>query len=286
MKCHAPEEEVLAHAANPDPPTRRARRRRHRLLLDAHENVDGLRFVGADVSGQDLSGLTVTECAFEDLDAHDVLPRGAVETAVEQLNAPIIAAPRSRFREVSIDQSRIGSAEFYESNWRSVHITGSKLGFVNLRGAVLQDVQFTNCSIDELDLGGATVNRLAFVDCTLNSLDVTRATLQNVDLRELDLRRISGLEGLKGATMVVDAGLRTRLDVRRAPRHRRRRLTVVSAIGLPGVYAVRPRAVTMVVIGWSLASRSRRRGRLWRGPSSRSGAGGGEPRRSSSPAAR
>ena len=172
-------------------------------LLDAHENVDGLRFVGADVSGQDLSGLTVTECAFEDLDAHDVLLRGAgfVETTIERLNAPIIAAPRSRFREVSIDQSRIGSAEFYESNWRSVHITGSKLGFVNLRGAVLQDVQFTNCSIDELDLGGATVNRLAFVDCTLNSLDVTRATLQNVDLRTLDLRRISGLEGLKGATM-------------------------------------------------------------------------------------
>ena len=68
-------------------------------------------------------------------------------------------------------------------------------------GACRRGRRSAQCSIDELDLGGATVNRLAFVDCTLNSLDVTRATLQNVDLRTLDLRRISGLEGLKGATM-------------------------------------------------------------------------------------
>ncbi|WP_026851551.1 pentapeptide repeat-containing protein [Glaciibacter superstes] len=171
--------------------------------IDAHGSRDGERFSGADVSGRDLAGVTFTECELLDLVAHETDFRSAsfVDTRFERLNAPIFTASRSRFRDVELDGSRLGSAEFYDSTWESVHISNCKLGFVNLRGAVLRDVLFSNCTIDELDLGGATVQRVAFTDTAVRSLDVTRATLENVDLRGLDLCSITGLEGLRGATV-------------------------------------------------------------------------------------
>lgn len=129
--------------------------------------------------------------------------RGAsfLDTRIARLNAPVLSAARSRWRDVELDASRVGSAELFESQLTSVHISNSKLGFVNLRGAKLDDVLFTNCTIDELDLGGASVSRVAFVDSQLRNLDVTRATLNSVDLRTLELRSITGLEGLRGATI-------------------------------------------------------------------------------------
>lgn len=172
-------------------------------LLESHENYDGERFVSADLSQHDLAGATFSECEFLDLTAHETDFRGAafVDTRFVRVDAPIFKAARSRFRNVDMDGSRLGSAEFYEANWQSVHIRNSKLGFMNFRGAELQDVLFTNCTIEELDFGGAKANRVSFVNTTVNSLELTRSTLQHVDLRDLDLRGLSGFEGLKGATM-------------------------------------------------------------------------------------
>ncbi|MGG7463003.1 pentapeptide repeat-containing protein [Plantibacter sp. YIM 135347] len=171
--------------------------------LEAHERYEGYRFDDADLSHRDLAGTTFAECELVNVTAHETELRasGFVETVFDRLNAPIFPAPRSRFRDVVIDQSRLGSAELYEADWQSVHIRNSKLGYVNLRGAKLQDVLFTDCTIDELDLGGATANRVAFIGTEVNSLDLTRATLTHTDLRGLELRRLTGLEGLKGATI-------------------------------------------------------------------------------------
>lgn len=115
--------------------------------------------------------------------------------------APVFSAPRSRFRDVAVTGSRLGSAEFYESGWQSVHFINCKLGYVNLRGASLQDVLFTECSIDELDLGGAKLNRVSFVGSQAASIDMTGARNSHVDLRDLEIRSITGVEGLKGATI-------------------------------------------------------------------------------------
>lgn len=60
---------------------------------------------------------------------------------------------------------------------------------------------FVGCVIDELDLGGASASRVAFVDTDVRSLDVTRSRLEHVDLRGVELRRLTGLEGLRGATL-------------------------------------------------------------------------------------
>jgi uncharacterized protein YjbI with pentapeptide repeats len=171
--------------------------------LGPHDLYEGLRFDAVDLSGRDLGGIQFRECAFDDVQAHDATLRGATFFDVElaRLNAPIFSAPRAELRSVTIEGSRLGSAELYEASLSSVHIVSTKLGFVNLSGATLLDVLFTGCSIDELDLSGAKLNRVAFVDCTIGVLSLNHATLQNVDLRRADLSRIDGFTALAGATL-------------------------------------------------------------------------------------
>lgn len=171
--------------------------------LHAHELYDGHRFVDADLDGRELTGASFSECEFRDLSAHQTDLRFATfaDTVFTHVKAPVFIAPRSEFRDVTIEGSRLGSAELYDASWRSVRFSNSKLGFVNLRGATLQDVLFENCTIDELDLGGSKMTRVAFENCTISSLDITRATLNHVDLRGLELLRVTGLDALKGATL-------------------------------------------------------------------------------------
>lgn len=68
----------------------------------------------------------------------------------------------------------------------------------------MQDVRFSDCEIDELDLTNARVQRLAFSKTDVAGLNITGAKLSHVDLRTLDLRQITGLEGIRGATLTPE----------------------------------------------------------------------------------
>jgi uncharacterized protein YjbI with pentapeptide repeats len=171
--------------------------------LRAHATFDARRFADVDVEARDLIEVSFTECALTDVAANDADLRAArfIETTLDRLTAPVFRAARSHFRDVRISGSRLGSAELYESGWQSVHLIGCKLGYLNLRGAELRDVMFTDCTIDELDLGRARATRVSFPGSQVRSLDLTGATLTHVDLRSLDLQQLTGLEGLRGATL-------------------------------------------------------------------------------------
>ncbi|WP_411699187.1 pentapeptide repeat-containing protein [Conyzicola sp.] len=164
---------------------------------------EGLRFQGIDLSGRDLGGIEFTECALDDVQAHATGFRAATFSEVEfsRFNAPVLAAPRSRWRDVTMDGSRVGSAELYESYINSARFSGSKLGFVNARGAQLLDVAFDGCTIDELDLSGASLTRVSFTDTTVRSLSLAGAKLTHVDLRGAEFAQIDGFESLSGATL-------------------------------------------------------------------------------------
>jgi uncharacterized protein YjbI with pentapeptide repeats len=171
--------------------------------LRAQGRFEGLRFDGVDLGGLDLGGIEFSECAFDDVQAHATGLRAATFSEVEfsRFNAPVLPAPRSRWRDVTMQGSRVGSAELYESHLNSVRITGSKLGFVNARGAELIDVAFDGCTIDELDLSGAALTRVSFADTTVRSLSLAGAKLAHVDLRGAEFDRIDGFESLRGATL-------------------------------------------------------------------------------------
>ncbi|GHG60289.1 hypothetical protein GCM10012320_34800 [Sinomonas cellulolyticus] len=165
--------------------------------------TEGLAFEGVDLAGQELESSTFSECLFQDVTAHDAGLRLAsfVDCRFVRLSAPSLAAPRSRWRGVEIEASRIGSAELYDAELSGVLVTGCKLGYVNLRAATLGDVKFVDCAIDELDLGGATATRVAFEGTRVDALDATAAALTHVDLRGARLHRVAGVDGLRGATV-------------------------------------------------------------------------------------
>lgn len=116
-----------------------------------------------------------------------------------ELDTPNFSAPRSEWRSVRVDGSRLGSAELYESVWRSVTVSGGKINYLNARTATWQDVVFTDCTLGELDLGNARVERLAFRNCRIDTLALSGARLADVDLRGAGPARITGVAGLAGA---------------------------------------------------------------------------------------
>ncbi|MET1051501.1 MAG: pentapeptide repeat-containing protein [Mycetocola sp.] len=171
--------------------------------IEADEERELEFFTDVDLSGRELTGLTLRECAFDGLDLDDANLRGArvIETVLSAVHAPVLRMSRSTLRDVVLERSRLGSAELFDTTWNAVRISSCKLGYVNLRGSTLTDVIFEDCTIDELDLGGVTATRVAFPGSSVTTLDVTRATLKHVDLRGLDFRAVHGLEGLAGATV-------------------------------------------------------------------------------------
>ncbi|WP_369046193.1 pentapeptide repeat-containing protein [Sinomonas sp. P10A9] len=171
--------------------------------VEPGRRTEGLAFEDVDLAGRQLEASTFSECLFQDVTAHDAGLRSVsfVDCRFVRLSAPSLPAPRSRWRGVEIEASRIGSAELYDGDLSGVLVTGCKLGYVNLRGAKLQDVKFVDCVIDELDLGGATATRVAFEETRVDALDTTGATLEHVDLRGARLHRVAGVDGLRGATL-------------------------------------------------------------------------------------
>ena len=119
--------------------------------LNAQDRHDGLRLVGADLTGADLTGATFTECELVDVTAHTPVLQHArlLETRIERLNAPVLDATRSTWRDVELVGSRIGALDVYDAEIRSTRITGTK-STDQPALSTLEDV-LEDCTIDEFD---------------------------------------------------------------------------------------------------------------------------------------
>lgn len=163
--------------------------------------ADRIILEDADLSAADLSGGRLTECVLRSVtmgDA-DLTAASIVESSWERVNSPHLKAPRSTWRDVVLQDSRLGVAELHDAGISAMVVRGCKLDLVNLRNAVFTDVLFEDCAIGELDISGARANRVKFSDCTLGTLEARDARLKDVDLRGAALHRLVGLAGLKGA---------------------------------------------------------------------------------------
>ncbi|MBD8079584.1 pentapeptide repeat-containing protein [Cellulosimicrobium arenosum] len=171
--------------------------------LETGADLEGFELVDLHLDAVDLedSSLFGTRVVGLRADQADLRHASLAEVVLERLDVPVLRGVRGRWRDVEVRDSRLGSAELYESTWHGVHLVGCKLGFVNLRGADLHDVLFTDCTIDELDLVQARATRVAFVGTRVRRLDVQASTLEHVDLRGADLDEIAGVRSLAGATV-------------------------------------------------------------------------------------
>lgn len=171
--------------------------------LERTGQADRILLEDVDLSGVDLSGGRLTECLLRSvaLADTDLSAASVLESGWEWVSAPHLKAPRSTWRDVSIEGSRFGVTELYDAGISGLVLRGCKLDLVNLRNAVLTDVLFEHCTIAELDISGARATRVKFSDCTVGTLEVRDARLKDVDLRGAALSRIVGLAGLKGAVI-------------------------------------------------------------------------------------
>ena len=176
--------------------------------VDPHDLHECLRLTG-DLSQRDLSGARFVECAFSTVRANETLLRGVSfrECVFSGIDAPSLRAPRSEWRSVVLDGSRIGAAEMYEAIIHGASLRSSKLSFVNLRSATIRDVEFVDCTIEDLDLAGATLERVAFRNCTVGTIrfhSTGQPAMVDVDLRGVRLDAIDGLDSLRGLVLSAE----------------------------------------------------------------------------------
>jgi uncharacterized protein YjbI with pentapeptide repeats len=171
------------------------------LVGGAHR--DGERFEHVRLDVDDLAGLVLDGCEVHDGLGDDVrIDRGRLlESVLDRLNVTTLSAKGATWRDVRLTGSRIGAAEWFDSEWRSVEVIGCRVGYLNLAGSRLQDVRFTDCVLDELDLRAAEVRRAAFDGCRIGTLSVAEARLEHVDLTGAELVGVDRADGLRGAVL-------------------------------------------------------------------------------------
>ena len=172
--------------------------------LAAGEMVEDLRLAGADLSGADLSAISLLSCRLSEIftDDTDLAAARLVDCRLERLSSTYLHSPRSTWRAVELAGSRIGAWELYDADVESALIEDCRLGFANLAGTGLRDVLIRGTRIDELDLSGVEAQRVRFEDCRVGRL--SGGSLSDVDLRGLEMRVVSGLGALAGATISGD----------------------------------------------------------------------------------
>jgi uncharacterized protein YjbI with pentapeptide repeats len=171
------------------------------LVGGAHR--DGERFEHVRLDVDDLAGLVLDGCEVHDGLGDDVrIDRGRLlESVLDRLNVTTLSAKGATWRDVRLTGSRIGAAEWFDSEWRSVEVIGCRVGYLNLAGSRLQDVRFIDCVLDELDLRAAEVRRAALDGCRIGTLSVAEARLEHVDLTGAELAGVDRADGLRGAVL-------------------------------------------------------------------------------------
>lgn len=170
------------------------------------DRIEGKRIETLDLVGERLPDVEIEESVIGTLrvDGADLRGLRVRDSVVEVLDAPVLRASSSAWREVRIAGGRVGSAELYDAGLNGVEFVGMKLGFVNLRGSTITDVVFRDCVIDELDIADARLLRVSFDGTRIRAAEGSNTRIDHVDLRSADLDRVERLEGFRGATIAAD----------------------------------------------------------------------------------
>lgn len=157
----------------------------------------------AGESGGDLRGVSLIESVWEEasLTEGDLSGLTVAESRLSRLNIPHLQAPRSGWRDVLLEDSRIGVVELYDAVLSGVKLSSGKLDLINLRGAELRDLLIEGCTLGEVDLTQASAHRVALRGTRVETLVLTGLRAQHLDLTGAEIGRIVGLEGLRGAVV-------------------------------------------------------------------------------------
>lgn len=172
-----------------------------RLVLE--RSHDGVRFESPDLSGERLRDLGLVECELISpvLEEADLGGCSWREVRVEGATATSCRLAEARWREVEWTGGRIGALEAYAADLAVVTLREARVDYLNLRGSSVSDLLLVDCHVGTLALTEARAQRVALRDCVVDELVLTRAELSDVDLRGARLTSVTGLAGLRGATV-------------------------------------------------------------------------------------
>lgn len=144
------------------------------------------RLVSVSVAGAHLKGLELRDVVLD-----------AVDAAGARL-------PEAELVRVEVRDARLSGIDLGQATLTDVGFVRCRMDAANLRLAELTRVDFEDCELREADLGGARLRSVRFAGSHLDRVDVSNARCERVDLRGARLGSVTGVTGLRGATIGVD----------------------------------------------------------------------------------
>ena len=142
-----------------------------------------------------------TNCSISILQAEGVeLQKSRLnESFVTLGNIDMLDAHNSRWRDSTISQGKIVSANFSGSDLSGILFRDLRFGYLNLVQSELSDVLFMNCKFDTLDFAGSKLDRVSFIDCHVSEVDLRDVNAKNFNITGLNFEILNGLNGLRNS---------------------------------------------------------------------------------------
>lgn len=171
--------------------------------LEPDGDYDGLEFDGLDLAGQRAHRARLTQSRIHDCDLHEVDLRDALiaECVFDVVQAGALHTAGATWRDVHLQQVRIGSLQAFDTTVTRVTVRNSRLDLINLRAAELTDVRFEQCVISDLDLGAVTARRVTFAGCRIDTVDTFQADLEHVDFSGSQIGTFADVGHLRGVAI-------------------------------------------------------------------------------------
>jgi len=155
--------------------------------------VDLVGTTSMNVDASRIENCILTGLELDKLDMADV--------ACVRLEAAVLRAYKTRLLRVQISDSRLTGVEFAEGRFEDCLFRNVKFNQAGFRFVNFKRVRFEDCMLAETDFSNAIFSKVTFVGCDLDATNFVSATCKDVDVTAVDLTKVKGVLGLKGATI-------------------------------------------------------------------------------------
>lgn len=174
----------------------------------------GTTTIDADLDGAVWLGLDLDEVALEGCTLRRLRAGGGTWTRTSILDgdltgadlAGLVTTDCSLVRS-TVDGARLTGSQWLRSRWREVGAQDLVAESVGAHGSAWADVTLTGCRLAELDLTNARLERVRLSDCDLSGARFAGARCTDVTMTGCVLDGVTGLAGLRGATLAWSDGV-------------------------------------------------------------------------------
>jgi uncharacterized protein YjbI with pentapeptide repeats len=169
--------------------------------LESNTEYDQIYFQSGIPKDLVSTNSVFTECSLSilELDSVDLQKSRINESFLTLREINILDAHNSRWRDSTISQGKIVSANFSGSDLSGILFRDLRFGYLNLVQSNLSDVLFMNCKFDTLDLAGSKLDRVAFLDSHVSEVDLRDVHAKNFNITGLNFEILNGLNGLRNS---------------------------------------------------------------------------------------